>query len=80
MIILVVANKEDHMDKLLTQAEVAERIRRPLATMRYWRYVGAGPRGPTSLGRILYRESDVESWIAEEFAKDQGHSSDAEAI
>lgn len=56
------------MDRLLTQPEVAERIRRPLATMRYWRYMGTGPKGANIAGRILYRESDVEAWIAEQFA------------
>jgi hypothetical protein len=79
MIDLVHSYKEEHMDRLLTQAEVAERIRRPLATMRYWRYVGVGPKGTNIAGRVLYRESDVEAWLADQFAKAEGDSPDAGA-
>jgi hypothetical protein len=72
--------KERHMDRLLTQAEVAERIRRPLKTMRYWRYVGKGPQGANIAGRILYRESDVEAWLEQQFALAEGSGSDSEAV
>ena len=30
-------------DRLLTGAEVAERLNMPQATLRYWRHVGEGP-------------------------------------
>lgn len=58
------------MDRLLTGAEVAERLRRPLSTVRYWRYVGHGPKGANIGGRVLYRESDVEAWIERQFEED----------
>jgi predicted DNA-binding transcriptional regulator AlpA len=58
------------MDRLLTQAELAERVRRPRATVRYWRYAGTGPKGANVGGRVLYRESDVEKWLDEQFSKD----------
>ena len=65
-------DKEDHMlDRLLTAAEVAERVRRPIATVRYWRFQGTGPKGANVAGRVLYRESDVEAWIAEQFAAEE---------
>jgi predicted DNA-binding transcriptional regulator AlpA len=53
------------MGRLLTLAEVSERSRTPLATLRYWRHLGKGP--PTfKLGRrVVAREEDVEAWIAD---------------
>jgi predicted DNA-binding transcriptional regulator AlpA len=59
------------LDKLLTQREVAELLHRPLATIRYWRYQGTGPRSANVAGRVMYRESDVEAWIQEQFDADQ---------
>lgn len=40
------------VDALLTIEEVAELLRMPLATVRYWRVLGTGPRG-FILGRRL---------------------------
>ena len=57
------------MQGFLTSAEVAELIRIPAATLRYWRYVGSGPKsfkmGPR---RVLYRAEDVASWVAAQYA------------
>jgi predicted DNA-binding transcriptional regulator AlpA len=55
------------MDTLLTVDEVAERLRRPVSTVRYWRATGTGPRSARLGGRVFYRTSDVETWIAEQF-------------
>jgi DNA-binding transcriptional MerR regulator len=55
------------MDALLTQAEVAERLRRPVATLRFWRHKGTGPRSANVGGRVLYRQSDVEAWLEKQF-------------
>jgi hypothetical protein len=60
------------MDELLTPSEVAERERRPVATVKYWRAVGAGPRSANVSGRVLYRRADVESWLDEQFRKEVG--------
>ena len=53
---------------LMTSAEVAELIRVPHATLRYWRHIGIGPKsfkmGPR---RVLYREEDVIAWAAEQY-------------
>lgn len=54
-------------DRLLTISEVAERLRRPEATLRWWRHVGVGPRSARLRGRVVYRAGDVEEWIAAEF-------------
>jgi DNA-binding transcriptional MerR regulator len=57
------------MEPLLTQAEVAERVRRPVATLRFWRHKGIGPRSANVGGRVLYKRSDVEAWLEEQFIK-----------
>lgn len=53
---------------LLTIAEVAERLRRPVATVRYWRATGVGPKSARVMGRVVYRAADVEAWIEAQFA------------
>jgi DNA-binding transcriptional MerR regulator len=58
------------MDELLTPSEVADRVRRPHNTLKYWRAMGLGPRSANIGGRVLYRASDVESWIAEQIQAD----------
>jgi DNA-binding transcriptional MerR regulator len=32
------------MERLLTTSEVSEITRAPIATLRYWRHIGAGPK------------------------------------
>ena len=53
---------------LLTSVEVAEIIRVPHATLRYWRHIGIGPKsfkmGPR---RVLYRVEDVLAWVSEQY-------------
>ena len=56
------------MDRLLTLEEFAARVRRPVAPARYWRAMGTGPRSARISGRVMYRDSDVERWIDEQFA------------
>jgi hypothetical protein len=58
-------------EQLLTIEEVAVRLRRPLATVRFWRATGVGPRSARVGGRVMYRESDVERWIESQFAADK---------
>jgi hypothetical protein len=59
---------ESSVGRLLTSAEVAELIRVPNATLRYWRHIGIGPKsfkmGPR---RVLYREDDVIAWAVEQY-------------
>ncbi|MFK0002557.1 helix-turn-helix domain-containing protein [Paenarthrobacter sp. NPDC090522] len=47
----------------MTIGEVSLLTRTPVATLRYWRYQGKGPRSALFGNRILYRRSDVTAWI-----------------
>lgn len=53
---------------LMTTAEVAEYLRMPEATLRYFRHKGEG--GPRSFRmggrRIAYRRQDVDAWLMEQ--------------
>jgi predicted DNA-binding transcriptional regulator AlpA len=53
-------------DRLLTTAEVADRLRRSESTMRYWRMIHFGPANFSIGRRVVYRAGDVEAWIAEQ--------------
>ena len=44
-----------HEPELLTIVEAAELLRAPVATLRYWRHLGTGPRSFRLGGRVLYR-------------------------
>lgn len=56
------------MDPLLTIDELGGRLKKPVATLRYWRHIGFGPPS-AKFGRDLrYRESDVQAWIDDQFA------------
>lgn len=50
-------------DELLSIAEAAAILRAPVATLRYWRYVDAGPHS-FKVGRsVRYWKSDVLAWL-----------------
>ncbi len=49
--------------ELLTIVEAAELLRAPVATLRYWRHLGTGPRSFRLGRRVLYRADDLRSWI-----------------
>ena len=49
--------------ELLTITEAAELLRTPVATLRYWRHLGTGPRSFRLGRRVLYRSDDLRSWI-----------------
>jgi DNA-binding transcriptional MerR regulator len=49
--------------ELLTITEAAELLRAPVATLRYWRHLGTGPRSFRLGRRVLYRDDDLRSWI-----------------
>lgn len=53
------------MTKYLTTAEVAETLRAPVETVRYWRHLGKGPKSFKIGRRVLYAVEDVEAFIAE---------------
>jgi excisionase family DNA binding protein len=49
--------------KYLTTAEVAELLRTPVETVRYWRHIGKGPASFKVGRRVLYAAEDVETYI-----------------
>ena len=58
-----------HEPELLTIAEAAELLRAPVATLRYWRHLGTGPRSFRLGRRVLYRTDDLHAWIAQQHAQ-----------
>ncbi len=53
------------MGSFLTTAEVAEILRTPAETIRFWRHLGKGPASFKVGRRVLYAREDVEQFIAE---------------
>ena len=53
----------DHTAELLTITEAAQLLRAPVATLRYWRHLGTGPRSFRLGRRVLYRRHDLHAWI-----------------
>jgi hypothetical protein len=54
-----------NMPEYLTPAEVADLLRTPAETLRFWRAVGKGPQSFKIGRRVLYSRVDVERFIAE---------------
>jgi predicted DNA-binding transcriptional regulator AlpA len=53
-------------DKLLTINEAAEFLRTPVATLRWWRSKGIGPRSFKIGRRVFYWLSDLTAWLDEQ--------------
>ena len=49
----------------MTIDEVATRYRSTVATVRYWRHTGYGPRGKKVGTRVLYPMSEIERFDRE---------------
>ena len=50
-------------DELLTIGEVADIVRVPIATLRYWRHLGTGPHS-FRVGRgVRYWHHEVTNWL-----------------
>jgi hypothetical protein len=58
---------EQLISDLLTVEEVAALTRKPVATLRWLKSTGQGPRCGKLGKRVIYRRADVESWIATAF-------------
>ena len=56
----------DNADDLLTTAEVAQIMRSPVSTLRYWRHLGTGPHSFRVGRRVVYRRADVAAWLHEQ--------------
>lgn len=50
--------------------EASEFLRVPVATLRYWRHMGTGPKSARIGGRVMYRTIDLENWLNEQFEKE----------
>ncbi|GAA3703431.1 hypothetical protein GCM10022399_20040 [Terrabacter ginsenosidimutans] len=55
--------------ELMTVDEVAEALRVPVATVRYWRAQGSGPKFVRIGKRIVCRRSDLERFVEQKFAE-----------
>ena len=53
-------------DVLLSIDEVATLLRAPVATLRYWRYLGTGPRSFRVGRAVRYWRGDVLAWLHEQ--------------
>jgi excisionase family DNA binding protein len=53
------------LPRLLTLDETAGYLRTPVATLRYWRHLGKGPRSFRVGRRVMFRREDVEGWLSE---------------
>lgn len=51
------------MPDYMTTAEVADLVRAPVETVRYWHYVGRGPQSFKVGRRRLYERAEVLAWI-----------------
>ena len=56
------------MEKLLTVRETAERLRKSEKGLRWMIHQGIAPKSGKVGGRRMFRESDVEAFIAAAFA------------
>jgi excisionase family DNA binding protein len=56
----------------MTTAEVANELRTPIETVRYWRHAGKGPASFRLGRRVLYARADVEAFVAKARALDGG--------
>ena len=50
-------------DELLTIGEVADIVRVPIATLRYWRHLGTGPRSFRVGRSVRYWHHEVITWL-----------------
>lgn len=58
------------VSELLTSAEVAHRLGVKPALLRTWRHRGQGPRWSRIGPAVVYRESDVSKWEANQGARE----------
>ena len=60
----------ERFEAFLTVEDVAAMLRMPVASLRYWRVLGAGPRGFLVGRRLRYELPDVLAWIEEQRDRD----------
>lgn len=62
---------------LMTIEEVADLLRTPVNTLRYWRHKGVGPRAAKMGSTLRYRRADVVAWVDAQFAEAPGEHLEA---
>ncbi len=55
------------MADIMTMPEVAELVRVPLATLRFWRHQGTGPASFKVGRRVVYKRQDVLAWLEAQY-------------
>ena len=55
------------MEDLLTIDEAAVESRTPVATLRYWRHQGTGPKSFKVGRRVMYRRTDLRAWLQAQY-------------
>jgi excisionase family DNA binding protein len=51
------------MSEYMTTQELADMLRAPVETVRYWRHVGKGPESFKVGRRVLYDRAEVEAFV-----------------
>ena len=51
--------------EFMTTVEVADLLRTPVESVRFWRHTRKGPKSFKVGRRVLYARRDVEAWIAD---------------
>jgi len=54
--------------RLLTLTNISERTQIPIATLRWYRAKGIGPKTFRLGGRVMAFEDDVDAWVMEQYA------------
>lgn len=60
-----VANGEP-IGPFIVSTELADLLRQPESTIRYWRHVGRGPRWIRMGRRVVYDKQDVLAWLEQQ--------------
>lgn len=60
-------------DRMLKIDEAAHILRTPVATLRWWRHVGVGPRSFKVGRRVFYRTGDLLAWLDEQYEEATTH-------
>lgn len=64
---------KNRTDQMLTLQEACRLLRVPEGTLRYWRYLGAGPRSFKVGRHVRYWHADLVLWLSEQTNRPQGH-------
>jgi len=54
---------------LRTLEQIAEQLSTPPATLRFWRHKGTGPKSFKLGRRVMYRQSDVDAWLEQQYTQ-----------